>query len=349
VNIIDGMVDVDESGGISYRDDASDVLLVSVVLGGPHLEHYGPTAIRVDIIDGLVDVTESGSITTYDDLDFFALNDLAGITPTANHMNVIDGFVDVNQGGTINTSDDATDVKLVRLVGSVVDQVDIIEGHVDADENGVINTVDDAYETLLAFNVGFYSHDQSGLSRVIIVDGVVDVNENGNVNGADRLFNIGFNHVLSGKPDPTPVNIDDLYMYDGVVDVDQDGFCCESLADVKLVRLVGSIVDKADIIDGKVDVNENGVIESSDDRDDVLMLFDADAPIRVDVIDGLVDVTESGVISSSDDLPNTALTKNLEDHRYAEDVAIIDGMIDVDESGSITSTDDVADVLLLVP
>ena len=44
----------------------------------------------------------------------------------------------------------------------------------------------------------------------------------------------------------------------------------DDLADVKLVRLVGSIVDKADIIDGKVDVNENGVIDSNDDRADVL-------------------------------------------------------------------------------
>jgi hypothetical protein len=69
----------------------------------------------------------------------------------------------------------------------------------------------------------------------------------------------------------------------------------------------------------------------------------------VDIIDGRVDVTENGNVTTFDDLPNAALTLHYGEDRLRDQVDIIDGFFDWDEDGSITSWDDFKDVLLLVP
>jgi hypothetical protein len=327
VDIIDGKVDVDESGSISYRDAATDVLLF--------FDNVAP--IRVDIIDGLVDVTEGGVVNSSDDLMNVDLNHVVALAPTRNQVDIIDGFVDVNEGGTISTADDLTDVKVVKLVGSLVDQVDVVGAEVDVDEDQIVGgPLDDATDVLLAFN-------DSALIRVDIIDGQVDVTENGLINQFDSLGgNVYLNVVLIGIPSSQEFDI--VHAWDG-----SGGYVFPDRSDIKLVKLVGSVVDKVDIVDGQVDVTESGTIDTADDLADVLLIFDNAAPIRVDIIDGRVDVTENGSVTTADDLPNTELTREHVGYRVYVPVDIIDGKIDVDESGSITSADDLGDVRLVVP
>jgi hypothetical protein len=338
VDIIDGRVDVNEDGvfrGLGF-DDATDVLLF--------FNNYAP--IRVDIIDGLIDVTEYAGVTTSDDLSNVDLNDLEGLTPTSHQVDIIDGFVDVNQDGGISTFDDATDIRLVRLVNSVVDQVDMIDGLVDVTEGGVINTADDAADILLGFNDAVLSAGigHGAVLRVDVIDGHVDVTEDGVIASADSLQGVDLNDSVNSFPTAYRA-----YMYHGFVHKWGDGAPDDS-TDVKLVKLAGAVVYYVQIIDGQVDVQHDGVINSADDLNNVLFLFDEAAPIRVDIIDGRVDVTESGVVSIADDLPNTAVVHIKQfGSRETWPVDIIDGKLDVWSPDGVDEDDDLTDVRLLVP
>lgn len=110
-----------------------------------------------------------------------------------------------------------------------------------------------------------------------------------------------------------------------------------------------STAEAQTIVDGGVDVTEDGVVNSSDDAADVLLLFDEAAPIRVDIIDGRVDVTESGVVSTFDDLVNVDLNDEAASTVGRNQVDIINGRIDVNESGAITSADDVNNARFIAP
>ena len=158
---------------------------------------------------------------------------------------------------------------------------------------------------------------------------------------------------MNGVPSANAVRITTNFGGNSYGLVDVDLFCCggegDDANDVKLVELVGSIVDKVDIIDGRVDVTENGAVDNADDVADVLLLFDDAAPIRVDIIDGRVDVTENGSVTTADDLPNTELTYEEAGFLHPWPVDIINGTIDVDGDGSVTSADDRGDVNLLIP
>jgi hypothetical protein len=336
VDIIDGRVDVNESGTITTLDDATDVLLF----------FNDAAPIRVDIIDGLVDVTEHAGVTTFDDLSNFDLNDLEGMARTSNQMDIIDGFVDVTENGIIEGNDDATDVQLVRLVSSLVYKVDIIDGEVDVNEDGTITSGDQAPAVLLAL-------DEGALIRGEIVSGKVYVPADPDWL-ANALLNVDLNDLVGSTPSSNQVDI-----LNGLVDVTEGGVINtgDDATDVKLVSLNYSQLYWVQIIDGLVDANLDGGINSVDDLNNVLLLFDDAAPIRVDIIDGRVDVTESGVISILDDLPNTDLVHVIVDvwsvDYVRNQVDIIDGKIDVDEDGSITTADDLLGdsvwVQLLVP
>ena len=63
-----------------------------------------------------------------------------------------------------------------------------------------------------------------------------------------------------------------------------------------------AVVDPVHIINGFVDVDQNNVINSLDDRLNVWLWCNDAAPVRVRIIDGGVDVTESGFVSAADDL-----------------------------------------------
>jgi hypothetical protein len=338
VDIIDGMVDVNEDGMIrSPYDDATNVILF-----------FGNNApVRVNIILGRVDVTQNGSITTFDDLSSF---NLASFPPTTYRMDIIDGFVDVDQDGIISAADDATDIRLVKLPTSQIDQVDIIDGAVDANEDGAINAEDFTTRFLLGFDQGaLIAANIGGLFNYGEVRVFVQYPTWYTV-GSATVIDADLNDLVNSIPSSNQVDIH------GHVDVTEGGVIntADDASDVKLVTLVDPVVSNVNIIDGRVDVTRDGIITTLDDLNNVLLLFDDGAPIRVDIIDGLLDVTENGSVTSLDDLPNTALARV--DTTFLsgvtvlrERVDIIDGRIDVDENGDITTLDDVKDVQLLVP
>jgi len=105
MDIIDGQVDVDQSGVITAADDLADVLLP--LLGGGSQQ--------VNIIDGQVDVDQSGAVTAADDLANIVLNfsdpgssDGSG----TDQMDIIDGQMDVDESLTITPADDLANIVL---------------------------------------------------------------------------------------------------------------------------------------------------------------------------------------------------------------------------------------------
>jgi hypothetical protein len=106
----------------------------------------------VDILQGRVDANEDAHYTKEDKLYGVALNDLVDYIPSPNQVFIAgdwawqpgaNGHVDVNENMEIDIFDDASDVKLVKLVGSLVDRVDIIDGQVDVTQSGAISSGDD--------------------------------------------------------------------------------------------------------------------------------------------------------------------------------------------------------------
>jgi predicted TIM-barrel enzyme len=96
--------------------------------------------------------------------------------------------------------------------------------------------------------------------------------------------------------------------------------------------------NEVDIIQGRFDVNENGIIDAADDLNNVAMWFDGAALAQVDIKDGLVDVNEGGSINTQDDLSNV----DLNDENTVSGsggvpsrnrVNIRDGLVDVDQDG----------------
>ncbi|MEQ1485183.1 hypothetical protein [Methyloglobulus sp.] len=97
-------------------------------------------------------------------------------------------------------------------------------------------------------------------------------------------------------------------------------------------------IDSVNLIQGYVDVNQDGLIDGADDLNNVIFWFDEAAPVRVDITNGEIDVNEGGSITTLDDLNNVDLndentvngvngvpSKNQVDFR--------DGSVDVDEDG----------------
>jgi hypothetical protein len=82
------------------------------------------------------------------------------------------------------------------------------------------------------------------------------------------------------------------------------------------------------------------------------LLFDDTAPIRVDIIDGRVDVNEDGLVNNADDLTDVDLNRKSYiaiGNRFNDQVDIKNGLIDVNEDGIVNGADDVRNVTLLVP
>lgn len=106
--------------------------------------------------------------------------------------------------------------------------------------------------------------------------------------------------------------------------------------------------NRADIIDGRVDVNEDGVVNDSDDAPVVQLAFNDAALIRVGIINGSVDVNESGVADLDDDLLNADLTaESVDKPRRSDQVDVINALIDVNEDGATNGSDDLANIILL--
>jgi hypothetical protein len=91
-------------------------------------------------------------------------------------------------------------------------------------------------------------------------------------------------------------------------------------------------IDKVDIINGFVDVDENAVINPADDLSDVALWCNEAAPFKVDIIDGGFDVNEGGGINLNDDLVNCDLNDEQGGFPTSNQVDIINGLVDVDEN-----------------
>ena len=110
-------------------------------------------------------------------------------------------------------------------------------------------------------------------------------------------------------------------------------------------------INQVDIIDGKVDVNEDGVISVGgvlDDLANVMLSCNGGTLIRVDIIDGKVDVNEGGAILTNDDLNDCNLTMEVGGFPTTKQVDIIDGGVDVTAGGLVNTADDANDVQLFV-
>lgn len=147
------------------------------------------------------------------------------------------------------------------------------------------------------------------------------------------------------------------------------------------------VSDTVDIIDGRVDVDQGGAVNTADDLNDVILIVNeggGSATLKVvDIRDGRVDVNESGGITTdgADDVTDATLfdsstlagvqvdiddgeidvngggvdaTDDMTGLRLVGDAAVTDkvdviaGNVDVNESGSVTTADDRADVLVYV-
>ena len=106
-------------------------------------------------------------------------------------------------------------------------------------------------------------------------------------------------------------------------------------------------VNQVDIIDGLVDVNEDGIVNAADDLPNVMLLCSG-AQVRVNIIDGFVDVTQGGAIQTSDDQANCVLTDETGGVPGPNQADIIDGRFDITENGTISTIDDADNVQLFV-
>lgn len=110
-------------------------------------------------------------------------------------------------------------------------------------------------------------------------------------------------------------------------------------------------INQVDIIDGKVDVNEDGLITVggiSDDLANVMLSCNGGTLIRVDILDGGVDINEGGAVLTNDDLLNCDLNREVGGFPTTEQVDILNGAVDVKESAVISVLDDANDVQLFV-
>lgn len=114
-------------------------------------------------------------------------------------------------------------------------------------------------------------------------------------------------------------------------------------------------VIEVDIVDGFVDVDEDGDYDAADDLANVALWCNDAAPARVDILDAQFDVNEDGTISVSDDLSNCDLTdeNNIGIGVHiptTNQVDIVNGMVDVDEDYLVpeAADDDAANINLFV-
>lgn len=111
-------------------------------------------------------------------------------------------------------------------------------------------------------------------------------------------------------------------------------------------------IDTVNILDGEVDVNQDGFIFANDDLNNVWLWCNDAAPVRVKIIDGQVDVTENAVINGNDDLFNCDLNDEDpiggEDVPTTDEVTIRNGLVDVNEDNVVNGSDDLFFVKLFV-
>jgi len=111
-----------------------------------------------------------------------------------------------------------------------------------------------------------------------------------------------------------------------------------------------NVIDRARMVSaigfpGKVDVDENGLINTSDDLLNESLNILGGGTDQVDIIDGRVDVNEDGTITAADSLADVLLDPAPAGAPF-DQVDIVTGEVDVNESGSTTGADVLADVLL---
>jgi hypothetical protein len=136
VDVIDGKVDVDESGGIT-TDGADDLADVKLYLSA------GGTPDQVDIINGEIDVDEDGTVETGvadDDLANVNLYLTAGGSP--DRVDIIDGQIDVDEDGTVETGVVDDDLANVALSGFVKDGLELALGQSCVNPNDDASDID---------------------------------------------------------------------------------------------------------------------------------------------------------------------------------------------------------------
>lgn len=111
-------------------------------------------------------------------------------------------------------------------------------------------------------------------------------------------------------------------------------------------------INQVDLINGFVDVDENGVVNAADDLNNVAVWCNDAAPTQIDILNGGADVTESGAVSASDDLVNCDLNDENTIGGVAtpttNQVDFLNGGVDVNEDGVVNALDDATDVKLFV-
>jgi hypothetical protein len=121
-------------------------------------------------------------------------------------------------------------------------------------------------------------------------------------------------------------------------------FGLATIAATPTVEAVG--IEVVNILNGAVDVDQNGVINAADDLSDFALWCNDAAAVKLDIRDGFVDVTEGGTITTGDDLANCDFTDENEGVPISNQGDVINGCVDIDESGSCTDADDATQIQL---
>jgi len=108
-------------------------------------------------------------------------------------------------------------------------------------------------------------------------------------------------------------------------------------------------INAVDILNGRVDVNQDNATNGADNLNNVALWCDVAAPTRVDIIAGRVDVNENNVIDVDDDLSDCDLTdENAAGKPATNQVDITNGGVNVNEVGGVDAADDAFDIQLFV-
>ncbi len=196
MRVIDGYLDINGSGTISTADDGTfqgftvvdGAIDINGSGGTPDANDDGNRVFLPDIaiVDGLVDINASGSGTTADD----------GYIGT---MRVIDGRLDVNGSGTVDTSDDGT-----------FQGYPVIDGYLDTNRSGTITAADDGtlYTDKPIAGVRVYLDSDN--------DGVFDATEASATTDVGGAYSIGnfFNGTYTVRVDTSTLPASYAQTYD---------------------------------------------------------------------------------------------------------------------------------------
>ena len=296
VRVIDGKLDINEDGEVHFEDD--------------EVNEDDGSAAGFAVIDGRLDVNDDGSVDETDDR-------------FVNGVRVQDGYVDVSEQ------------IIIADIGNVPDRVQFdynfenekLSLRTDDDEDASAGRID-IYQGPL-----YYADDNDVALRVVLVDAPESVTVDWGLDflhGGVNVNSSGPFELLGAIQNPTDAGDFNRFVFGLEMEDLQIGY------DVELFSL--DVVEEVeinlgnDIINGRIDINNDHEIDGSDDGFFGGFLGIGSTP----VINGELDVNGDGDINGADD-------------GVVGNFIVFDGRVDVDEDGDVDSDDDFNASLIELP